>query len=75
MMKLLKKLTLLSTTAFVLCITSTTTTNFPTITIETEETTYSNNTEQDGTIDTETGTELQHLADDENDENKKSPLN
>ena len=73
-MKLLKKLTLISTTAFVLCVTSTTTTNFPTITIETEDTTYSNNTEQDGTIDTETEPELQPLADDEDDKLKECPL-
>ena len=75
MMKLLKKLTLLSTTAFVLCITSTTTTNFPTITLKAEDTTHSDNMEQDTTIGTENEPEIQPLADDENDELKKSPLN
>ena len=74
MMKLLKKLTLISTTAFVLCVTSTTTTNFPTITIETEDTTYSNNTEQDGTIDTETEHKIQPLSDKEKPDEKKEPL-
>ena len=74
MMKLLKKLTLISTTAFVLCITSTTTTNFPTITLEAEDTTHSDNMEQDGTIDTETEPELQPLADDEDDKLKECPL-
>ena len=36
MTKLLKKITLVSTTAFMLCITTTTTTNFPTISMEIE---------------------------------------
>lgn len=74
MMKLLKKLTLISTTAFVLCITSTTTTNFLTITIETEDTTHPNNMEQDGTIDIENEPKLQPLSDKEKPIKKEEPL-
>lgn len=74
MTKLLKKLTLITTTAFTLCITSTTTTTFPIIPIQTEDTTPSDNIEQDTTIGMETEPEIQPLSDKEHPENKKSPL-
>ena len=75
MTKLLKKITLVSTTAFLLCIT-TTTTNFPTISMETEYTQISENNEQDNNANTENEPEIQPLGDkDTGKENTETPLN
>ena len=75
MTKLLKKITLVSTTAFMLCIT-TTTTNFPTISMETEHTQISEDNEQDNHTNTENEYEIQPLGDkDTGKENTETPLN
>ena len=74
MTKLLKKITLLSTTAFMLCITTTTTTNFPTISME-ENTPISENNEQDNNVNTENEYEIQPLGDkDTGKDRTESPL-
>ena len=76
MTKLLKKITLVSTTAFLLCITTTTTTNFPTISIETENTQISENNEQNNTTNTENEYEIQPLGDkNTGKEDSETPLN
>ena len=62
MTKLLKKITLVSTTAFLLCIT-TTTTNFPTISMKTEHTQISEDNEQNNNVNTENKHEIQPLGD------------
>ncbi len=66
MTKLLKKITLVSTTAFLLCIT-TTTTNFPTISMETEHTQISEDNEQDNHTNTKNEYEIQPLHDKDTD--------
>ena len=63
MIKLLKKITLVSTTAFILCITTTTTTNFPIISIGTENTPMSEDNEQDNHTNTENESKIQPLKD------------
>ena len=70
-MKLLKKITLTSTFAFLLCITSTTTTNIPSIITEKEVIT-SEDIAQNDTDSIES--EIQPLADDDDDEKKEIPL-
>ena len=70
-MKFLKKITLTSTFAFLLCITSTTTTNLPTIITEKEVIT-SEDIEQHDTNSKKS--EIQPFADDNDDELKESPL-
>ena len=70
MIKLLKNITLVSTTAFLLCIT-TTTTNFPTISMETEHTQNSEDNKQNNHINTENEPEIQPL-DDKDKPNKDS---
>ena len=75
MTKLLKKITLVSTTAFILCITTTTTTNFPTISIETENTQISEDNKQDNTTNTENKPEIQPLGDKEQKGESETPLN
>ena len=74
MTKLLKKITLLSTTAFMLCITTTTTTNFPTISMETEKTSMSEDKEQNNHINTENEYEIQPLGDKEQKGDYETPL-
>ena len=75
MTKLLKKITLVSTTAFLLCITTTTTTNFPTISMETEHTQISEDNEQDNHTNTENEYEIQPLGDKEQKKETETPLN
>ena len=70
-MKLLKKITLTSTFAFLLCITSITTTNIPNIVTEKEVIT-SEDIEQNDTDSIEP--EIQPLSDNEDDELEESPL-
>ena len=70
-MKLLKKITLTSTFTFLLCITSITTTNIPSIVIEKEVIT-SEDIAQNDTDSIEL--EIQPLSDNEDDELKELPL-
>ena len=70
-MKLLKKITLTSTFAFLLCITSITTTNIPSIVTEKEVIT-SEDIKQNDTDSIEL--EIQPLSDNEDDELKELPL-
>ena len=76
MTKLLKKITLISTTAFMLCITTTTTTNFPTISMETENTQISEDNKQDNNVNTENEPKIQPLHDKDkpNKDNDEHPL-
>lgn len=74
MTKLLKKITLVSTTAFLLCITTTTTTNFPTISMETEHTQNSEDNEQNNNVNTANEPEIQPLGDKDQKEVNESPL-
>ena len=74
MTKLLKKITLASTTAFLLCITTTTTTNFPTISMETENTPISEDNGQDNHTNTENEYEIQPLGDKDHTERTESPI-
>ena len=75
-LKLLKTITILSTTAFLFCLTTTTIPTLPSIIVKTEETetTETPTIEQEDTSNKETEPELQPFSDDPDDRHHQSPL-